>query len=147
MRAILDTSVLLAREEDSEIEDAIPEEAAISVATLAELHYGVLVAKTDLLRQSRLRRLGLIEAAFQPIPIDAAVARAYAAIAQAVKSAGGNPRARVMDLWIAATALSEKVPLFTCNREDFQILDKLIDVRMLGSSAEGRSGRTAPESR
>ena len=30
---------------------------------------------------------------------------AYAAVAHAVKSAGGKPRARVMDLWIAATAL------------------------------------------
>lgn len=49
----------------------------------------------------------------------------------AIEAAGGNPRARVMDLWIAATALSENVPLFTCNREDFQILDQLIDVRML----------------
>ena len=131
MRAILDTSVLIAREEDPAVEPAIPDEAAISVVTLAELHYGVLAAKTDLAKQIRLRRLGVIESTFQPIPIDAAVARAYAAVAQAVKLAGGTPRARVMDLWIAATALAENVPIFTRNHDDFKILENLIDVRSI----------------
>jgi hypothetical protein len=131
MRAILDTSILIAREEDFAVEAAIPDEAAISVVTLAELHYGVLAAKTDLVKQIRLRRLGVIEATFQPIAIDAAVARAYAAVAQAVKLAGGTPRARVMDLWIAATALAENVPVFTRNRDDFKILENLIDVRSI----------------
>jgi predicted nucleic acid-binding protein len=131
MRAILDTSVLIAQEEDPTVAAAIPDEAAISVVTLAELHYGVLAAKTDLIKQIRLRRLGLIEATFQPIPIDAAVARAYAAVARAVKLAGGTPRARVMDLWIAATALAANVPVFTRNREDFKLLEQIIDVRSL----------------
>jgi len=131
MRAILDTSVLIAQAADPAISAHIPDEAAISMATLAELHYGVLVAKTDAERQSRLRRLGLIEATFQPVPIDAAVARAYASVAHAVKAGGGNPRARVMDLWIAATALSEGVPVVTHNRDDFKILEKLIDIRAI----------------
>jgi len=131
MRAILDTSVLIAQEEDPAVRAAIPDEAAISVVTLAELHYGVLVAKTDILRQIRLRRLGVVEATFQPIPIDAAVARAYAAVAHAVKAAGGTPRARVMDLWIAATALAEKVPVFTRNLDDFKILEKLIGIHAI----------------
>jgi len=131
MRAILDTSVLIAQEEDPAVRAAIPDEAAISVVTLAELHYGVLVAKTDILRQIRLRRLGVVEATFQPIPIDAAVARAYAAVAHAVKAAGGTPRARVMDLWIAATALAEKVPVFTRNLDDLKILEKLIGIHAI----------------
>jgi toxin FitB len=131
MRAILDTSVIIAQKEDPAIGAFIPDEAAISMATLAELHYGVLAAKTDALRQERLRFLGLVEATFQPIPIDAAVARAYASVAHAVKTAGGKPRARVMDLWIAATALSKGVPVLTRNRDDFKILEKLIDVRAL----------------
>jgi len=131
MRGILDTSVIIAREEDPNIEAALPEEAAISVVTLAELHYGVLVAKTDVLRQARLRRLGEIEATFQPLPIDGAVARAYAAVAHAVKTAGGAPRARVMDLWIAATAMSQGVPVFTRNQDDFKALAALIDVRAI----------------
>ena len=83
------------------------------------------------MRQGRLRRLGEIEATFQPLPIDGAVARAYAAVAFAVKNAGGTPRARVMDLWIAATALSHGVPVFTRNRDDFKALEELIDVRAI----------------
>ena len=89
---LLDTSVLIARD-DTAFEGALPEEAAISVASLAELHYGVLVAKNDEVRQERLRRLGAIESAFEPLPIDAPVARAFAAVAHAVKAAGGQPRA------------------------------------------------------
>jgi predicted nucleic acid-binding protein len=131
MRAILDTSILIAQEEDPAVEAAIPAEAAISVVTLAELHYGVLAAKTDFVKQIRLRRLGVIEATFQPIPIDAAIARAYAAVAHAVKAAGGTPRARVMDLWIAATALARDVPVFTRNRSDFKVLENLIDIRAI----------------
>jgi len=99
------------------------------VATLAELHFGVLVAKDDETRQHRLRRLGIIEATFQPVPIDAPIARAFAAVAQAVKAAGRQPRARIMDLWIAATALALRIPLYTRNPQDFEGLQGLIEVR------------------
>jgi predicted nucleic acid-binding protein len=128
-RGLLDTSVLIAREEDSELESSLPQEIAISVATLAELHFGVLVAKDDETRQLRLRRLGIIEATFQPVPIDAPIARAFAAVAQAVKAAGRQPRARIMDLWIAATALALRIPLYTRNPQDFEGLQGLIEVR------------------
>src|SRR5215218_387966 len=130
-RGLLDTSILIAREEDPALDSALPQEIAISVATLAELHYGVLVSKNDETRQHRLRRLGLIEATFQFIPIDAAVARAFAAVAQAVKTAGRQPRARVMDLWIAPTALTLRIPLYTRNPEDFAGLQSLIEVRVV----------------
>jgi toxin FitB len=128
-RGLLDTSVLIAREEDSRLEASLPQEIAISVATLAELHFGVLVAKDDETRQHRLRRLGIIEATFQPVPIDAPIARAFAAVAQAVKAAGRQPRARIMDLWIAATALALRIPLYTRNPQDFEGLQGLIEVR------------------
>jgi len=130
-RGLLDTSILIARKEDPALDPVLPQEIAISVATLAELHYGVLVSKNDETRQHRLRRLGLIEATFQSIPIDAAVARAFAAVAQAVKTAGRQPRARVMDLWIAATALTLRIPLYTRNPEDFEGLQSLIEVRVV----------------
>lgn len=128
-RGLLDTSVLIAREEDSQLESSLPQEIAISVATLAELHFGVLVAKDDETRQLRLRRLGIIEATLQPIPIDAPIARAFAAVAQAVKAAGRQPRARVMGLWIAATALALRIPLYTRNPQGFEGLQGLIEVR------------------
>lgn len=130
-RGLLDTSVLIAREEDPRVESSLPREIAISVATLAELHYGVLAAKDDVKRQQRLRRLGIIEATFHPVPIDPAVARAFAAVAHAVKLAGRQPRARVMDLWIAATALMLQIPLYTRNPEDFEGLQSLVDVRVI----------------
>ena len=130
-RGLLDTSILIALEEDPLIEASLPEEVAISVATLAEIHYGVLVAKDAETRQNRLRRLGVIESAFRPIPIDADTARAFAAIAHAVKMVGREPRRRVMDLWIAATALTLQIPLYTRNPEDFESLQRLIQIRVV----------------
>jgi predicted nucleic acid-binding protein len=125
---LLDTSVVIAQVgEGPEIE--LPEKAAISVATLAELHYGVLAAKTEEARVDRLRRLGAIEALFEPISIDAQVGRAFATVAWTVKTSGGQPRARVMDLWIAATALAHKLPLYTRNSEDFRLLHEILEVR------------------
>jgi predicted nucleic acid-binding protein len=129
-RGLLDTSVVIARLEAPDL-DLLPDEAAISVATLAELHYGVLVAKNEESRRLRLERLGWVEATFEPLVIDAAVARAFARLAHAEKLAGRQPRARVMDLWIAATALSHGIALFTHNRDDFAPLHQLIDVRTL----------------
>ena len=129
-RCLLDTSVVIAQTSEG-LDVEIPEEAAISVATLAELHYGVLAAKTEEARRDRLRRLGTIEALFEPLPIDAHVGRAFATVAWTVKSSGGQPRARVMDLWIAATALAHKLPLYTQNGEDFRLLHEILEVRTL----------------
>jgi toxin FitB len=78
-RAILDTSIVIASGEDERLLRELPSEAAISVATLAELHFGVTLATTATVRALRLRRLGAIEGAFDALPIDANVARAYAA--------------------------------------------------------------------
>lgn len=127
-RGILDTSIVIAQD-DEDLTAALPDEMAISVATLAELHYGVLVAKSDEVKRRRLRRLGEIEARFSALPIDAVVARAFATVAHAVKAAGRKPRARVMDLWIAATALAHRVPVYTRNRRDFDALTEVVDVR------------------
>lgn len=127
-RGLLDTSVVIARL-DGDLDAALPEELSISVATLAELHYGVLTVKDAEVRRYRLRRLGQIEKLFHPLSIDTGVARAFGTVADAVKSAGGQPRARVMDLWIAATALTHQIPLYTRNFEDFKLLQRLIEVR------------------
>lgn len=139
-RGLLDTSVVIARLEERRPEaplldalrlDVLPDDAAISVATLAELHYGVLAAKNEEIRRLRLQRLGQVEATFQPLPIDAEVARAFARVAHTVKMAGRQPRARVMDLWIAATALALGIPLYTHDRDDFSPLRSLIEVKSI----------------
>jgi hypothetical protein len=129
-RGLLDTSVVIAQADEG-LDASLPDEVAISVATLAELHYGVLAAKDEETRRHRLLRLGTIEAMFEPLAIDPQVGRAFATVAWTVKTAAGQPRARVMDLWIAATALAYQVPLYTRNAEDFRLLNEILEVRTL----------------
>ena len=128
MRGLLDTSVVIAAGDEAGFVERLPEEAAISVVTLAELHYGVLVARDAVTRERRLVRAGRIEATFDPLPIDADVARSFATVAAAVRRQGRQPRARIMDLWIAATALTHEMPLFTRNPDDLRGLDDLIHI-------------------
>lgn len=124
MRLLLDTSVLIApAPPDGDVE------AAISVASLAELHFGVLVAPTDEERARRVDRLGVVEATFDPLPVEPTVAREWGRLAAAVVRRGGQPRRRAIDLVIAATANAHEVPLLTRDVDDFKILEDLVDVR------------------
>lgn len=123
MRALLDTSVLIGAESPGELE------GAISAASLAELHFGVLVAPADDERARRVGRLGIVEATFDPLPVDAAVAREWGRLAAALVARGGKPRRRALDLVIAATANVHQVPLLTWNVTDFAPLSDLVDVR------------------
>jgi predicted nucleic acid-binding protein len=120
---VLDTSVLIGADAPGDVE------AAISVASITELHFGVLVAEDDDERARRTDRLAAIEAAFDPLPISVEVARAWGRLAAAVTLRGGNPRRRQIDLAIAATATIEKVPLLTYDLADFEIIKDLVDAR------------------
>ena len=124
MRVLLDTSVLI-----GELPPPDDVEAAISVVSITELHFGVLVADDDDERALRTARLSVIEATFDPLPVSVEVARAWGQLAAAVTRRGGNPRRRQIDLAIAATAQVEGVPLLTENVGDFQIIDDLVDAR------------------
>jgi predicted nucleic acid-binding protein len=126
MRVLLHTSVLLGAEPDLGEADV-----AISAISLAELHFGVLVARTGEVRAERLRRLGLIEKTFDALPVDDAVAREYGRLAAAVVQAGRQPRARVADLLIAATARTHSAELWTRNGDDLIGLDPLIMIRSI----------------
>jgi predicted nucleic acid-binding protein len=123
MRAILDTFVLIGADAPDVLE------GAISAASLAELHFGVLVARDPDERARRAQRLGIVEATFDPLPIDAAVAREWGRLAAAVVERGGQPRRRAIDLAIAATANVSGVPLVTSDGGDFQLVADLVDVR------------------
>lgn len=125
MKAILDTSVLVADHGPADVD------AAISAASLAELHFGVLVADDEDERARRLQRLGRIEATFDPLPIDAAVAREWGRLAAAVAARGGKPRRRTVDLAIAATANVHGATLISGDTRDFRLLDGLVDVRVV----------------
>jgi len=124
-RVLLDTSVLIGSHDPGEAE------AAISVASLAELHFGTLVAEDPDERARRAQRLGVIEATFDPLPIDPPVAREWGRLAAAVAQRGGRPRRRAIDLAIAATANVHGVPLVTANVADLAIVDDLVTVRAL----------------
>jgi toxin FitB len=123
VRAILDTSVVIAADVPT-----LEGELAVSAITLAELHFGVLVAKDQTVRAERLRRLLLLQRTFDAIPVDGAVAASYGQLAAAIVEAGRRPRARSMDLLIAATAHAHSARLFTRNIADFVGLENLVEV-------------------
>ena len=124
MRAVLDTSVLIADLPPIEVE------AAISVVSITELHFGALLARDNDERARRTDRLAVVEATFDPLPVSVEVARAWGRLAAAVAQRGGKPRRRQLDLAIAATATVEQVPLLTLNLADFRIIDDLVDARL-----------------
>lgn len=127
MSVILDTSVLIA---GAELQPT--EEYAISAVSIAELHFGVLRAAGSPAQAMRLQRLAEVESSFDVIPMDAAVARAYAECAIAVQAAGRNPRVRSFDLVIAATARVHGAAVLTHNVRDFAGLEGLVEVRAAG---------------
>jgi predicted nucleic acid-binding protein len=123
LKAILDTSVLIATDVPP-----LEGELAISAATLAELHYGVLVTADAGIRAERLRRLSDLERTFNALPVDDDVATSYGQLAAAVTASGRQPRSRVMDLLIAATAHAHSARLYTRNAEDLSGIENLIEI-------------------
>lgn len=129
---VLDTSVLIG-------DVALPPgvEAAISTVSIAELHFGLLVANDEHTRAQRATRLGVLEARFpDPLPIDDRVAREWGRLQAAVAQRGGKPRRRIADLAIAATANVHGATLLSRNLKDFTMITDLVDV--LEPGGEGR---------
>jgi predicted nucleic acid-binding protein len=109
-RGLLDTSVFIAREAGRPLGD-MPDAAAISVITVAELHLGVLMAQGAAVRARRLRTLMAVQNAFEPLPIDSEVARTFAELVAEARRDGKRPK--IMDTWIAATAVTHNLPIYT----------------------------------
>jgi predicted nucleic acid-binding protein len=101
------------------------------VISIAELQFGVLVAKSAEAQAARLARLSTIQRRFEPLPIDEAVADSYGQLAAAVVKAARQPRARTMDLLIAATAHAHDAAVYTRNADDFAGLNHLVEVAAL----------------
>jgi tRNA(fMet)-specific endonuclease VapC len=117
-RGILDTSavIFLPRIDDPTL---LPEEPLITAVTLAELTVGPLVATSDTERAARQAHLQQAEADFEPLPFDASAARAFGRVAASLRGAGRKTSARSYDAIIAAIALANALPLYTCNPADF----------------------------
>ena len=129
---MLDTNILILRRWIDPGD--LPDEMAISAITLAELSAGPHEVRSNDEQNSydehaeRARRLEILQRAeneFDPVPFDAEAARVYGRVAAAVIGAGRKPRRRVAELMIAATAISEGLPLYTTNPGDFAGLDTL----------------------
>ena len=122
-RGILDTStVLLERIGDPR---SLPSAPLITAVTLAELSVGPLVATDPGDRATRQLRLQQAGADFDPLPFAAAAARAFGRVAASLHRAGRKTGARSYDAMIAAVALANDLPLFTCNPADFAHIDGL----------------------
>jgi predicted nucleic acid-binding protein len=113
--------ILLGRIADATV---LPDEPLISTVTLAELSVGPLLAEGDE-RAARQAHLQQAEADFTPLPFDAAAARAFGRVAASLRRAGRKSSARAYDAMIAATALANGLPLYTCNPADFADIDGL----------------------
>ncbi len=121
---LLDTSVVISL---GAITDAtvLPSRCFVSAITLAELSVGPLVARNDADRIARQGVLQQVEADFDPIPFDAAAARAFGRVAAQLRASGRKTSARAYDALIASTAVANGLPVFTRNPDDFAGIDAL----------------------
>jgi hypothetical protein len=111
VRALLDTSFFVATESGRPLgEMQGVTETEVSVVTLAELTVGVLVADDDD-RSARVATLSAVESTWDPLPIDAEVARQFARIVASLRA--GGRRVPILDALVAATAIVEQIPVVT----------------------------------
>jgi predicted nucleic acid-binding protein len=121
-RALLDTSVLIAQESGRRLDtDALPEQTAISVVTLAELHAGVLAATNTTSRARRLKTLDAISV-IEALPITAEAARQWASLR--VRLAEEGRKAKINDLWIAAVAAANDMDVVSQD-DDFDAIESV----------------------
>lgn len=126
---LLDTSVViqLERLDDAQV---LPREPLISAITLAELSVGPLVAPPDQ-RSARLRHVQTVESDVDPLPFDARAARTFGHVAASLRRRGRKASARTYDAMIAAIAIANGLPLYTCNPRDFEGIDGLEVIAVL----------------
>jgi predicted nucleic acid-binding protein len=124
---LLDTSVVIDWDNPA-VAAALPEEAAVSTITLAELAAGPHLAATGAESARRQARLQQVEATFDPLPFDVVAARSYGQIVAAVAETGRSHRRRIADMLIAATAHANQLTLYTRNPDDFAGLATLVEV-------------------
>lgn len=123
-RGILDTSALIPFNRFREVE-LLPVVSLITTITLAELSVGPLTVKSEVERARRLAHLQQVEASFNPLPFDVDAARAFGSVAASLRESGRKVSARRNDAMIAAIALANELPVYTCDAGDFDGIDGL----------------------
>lgn len=121
---VLDTNAVILLERLQP--DDLPSAPTITAVTLAELSVGPLVTDDPAERATRQARLQEAESSFDPLPFDAASARAFGRVAASQRRAGRRVRPRAFDALIAAVAISGALPVYTCNPRDFAGIDELV---------------------
>ncbi len=121
-QGLADTSVFIAAESGRPLRfESLPDELRVSVITVAELEAGVLAAQSIAARAARLRTLERAMA-LEPLTVDAAAASAWARLR--VELHGAGRRVNVNDLWIAAVAIANGLPVVSQD-DDFAVLAEL----------------------
>jgi len=126
-RGLVDTSIVIDLGQIDE--SALPLELAVSAITMAELAAGPHATTDPAERARRQDRLQRAEATFEPLPVDADVARAYGRVYATLLSSGRKARGRrALDLLIAATAVAADLPVYTRNPGDFEGLSGVVEI-------------------
>lgn len=121
-RGLLDTGVLIAAEAGRPLAtDLLPDESFVSVITIAELQAGVLAAPDTATRAHRLSTLESL-AGLQALPVDTASAAQWARMRVRLVEVGR--RMNVNDLWIAAVAAANELPIVTQDA-DYDALESI----------------------
>ncbi|HET9198056.1 MAG TPA: type II toxin-antitoxin system VapC family toxin [Solirubrobacterales bacterium] len=123
-RGILDTSTLIHFNRFQEV-GLLPEVSVVTTITLAELSVGPLIVKSEVERARRMAHLQQLEASFNPLPFDTDAARAFGSVAASLRQTGRRMESRQKDAMIAAIALANDLPVYTCNPRDFEGIDGL----------------------
>ena len=120
-RGLLDTNVFISLELGCSVNSQmIPDELAISVITLAELEFGVYSAANQQMRAKRMAAFRKVMD-FEAIDITSDIASIWAAL----RASGQAKKSKLSenDVWIAATAINQGVPLVTQDRAFASISD------------------------
>jgi len=130
---LLDTCVVI----DLALYDAtdLPEISYVSAITMAELSFGVALAKTPIEAARRSQVFAATKAWVRPLPFDGDAAEKYGEIAALVLEAGRQPRPRRLDLMIAAIAAVRHLSLYTSNPDDYRGLESVLTINAVNPSA------------
>lgn len=124
MKVLLDTNMLF-----DEQHDLTRYRISVSSLSWAELHLGIAICQNPADKAMREARLARLKRTFgEGMPFDDAAAAAYGTVTQLAVALGRKPRARAVDLMIAATALAYGAGIVTRNPDDFAGLESVVRV-------------------